>query len=156
MNGYSKIKIIGTAANSSRSNMDLSDLLSSYSSSSFPHPKTHTQIPHKSPTRPEEYSASSEKDVGSSFEVLKLSLSRTTSVSSASVALQSAVKRAFSIKRSSSFSERYCRIHDQSVTLASPTDGSYYEDHGAPERSVKKKKNSRTKILKACKKLLRL
>ncbi|KAJ0077842.1 hypothetical protein Patl1_36729 [Pistacia atlantica] len=145
--------------------MDLSDLLSSSSSSlSFPHqpPKKlsqnpETKIPQTNPTKPEEFSASSEQEHGSNFGGVKLS--RTTSVSSASVALQSAVKRAFSMKRSSSVSERYCRIHDQSVTLASPTDGIYYEDHGAPgnniERSVKRK-NSRTKILKACKRLLRL
>lgn len=58
------------------------------------------------------------------------------------------VKRAFSM-RSSSVSERYSRIHDQPVELASP-----FGDEGMQTRSVKKKK--RGNVLKACKRLFGL
>ncbi|KAF2320083.1 hypothetical protein GH714_023134 [Hevea brasiliensis] len=78
-------------------------------------------------------------------------LKRNSSVSSAS-ALHSAVKNAFSMRRSSSVSERYCRIHDQSLALPSPTND---EDDGSPTRSVKRK-NSRGRIIRACKKLIGL
>ncbi|KAJ9159015.1 hypothetical protein P3X46_024550 [Hevea brasiliensis] len=77
--------------------------------------------------------------------------SSVSSVSSAS-ALHSAVKNAFSMRRSSSVSERYCRIHDQSLALPSPT---HDEDDGFPTRSVKRKK-SRGRIIRACKKLIGL
>ncbi|XVF00562.1 hypothetical protein REPUB_Repub04eG0011200 [Reevesia pubescens] len=83
-------------------------------------------------------------------------LRRNSSVSSA-YALQAAVKRAFSMRRSSSVSERYCRIHDQSVTLASPFDDVKELDIAvSTRRSVKNKKNSRGKILKAWNKLFGL
>ncbi|OMO75147.1 hypothetical protein CCACVL1_16313 [Corchorus capsularis] len=80
-------------------------------------------------------------------------LKRNSSVSSA-YAVQAAVKRAFSMRRSSSVSERYCRIHDQSVTLSSPFDDEELYTNGI-RRSVKKK-NSSGKILKAWKKLFGL
>ncbi|KAF5744012.1 hypothetical protein HS088_TW08G00600 [Tripterygium wilfordii] len=72
------------------------------------------------------------------------------------------VNRAFSMRRSSSVSERYCRIHDQPLDSASPFNTAIdeYDDDGTLERtrSVKrnKKSSSRGKILKACKKLLGL
>lgn len=89
-------------------------------------------------------------------------LRRNCSVSSANYGLQSAVKRVFSMRRSSSVSERYCRIYDQSVTLASPihddiiaddqevgtTRSAYYKSHKQIKGSAK--------ILKACKRFLGL
>ena len=90
-------------------------------------------------------------------------LRRNCSVSSA-YGLQSAVKRVFSMRRSSSVSERYCRIHDQSVTLASPIYDYSEEQQGrdmmrdevGTMRSANKKKQIRgsTKIIKACKRFL--
>ncbi|GLT97059.1 hypothetical protein SLE2022_146440 [Rubroshorea leprosula] len=85
-------------------------------------------------------------------------LRRNNSVSSA-YALQAAVNRAFSTQRSSSVSERYSRIHDQSVTLETVQ----FDDEQEAEDTVetvrsgeKKKKRSRSKILKAWKKLFGL
>ncbi|KAI8025334.1 hypothetical protein LOK49_LG02G02800 [Camellia lanceoleosa] len=81
------------------------------------------------------------------------------------LALQSAVKRVFSMRRSSSVSEGYCRIHDQCATLSSSfddgDDGSegMYNNNAMQTRSVKKKKKKqhRTgKILKACKRIFGL
>lgn len=81
---------------------------------------------------------------------IKLSRNSTVSASSAaSHALQYTVKRAFSMRRSSSVSERYSRIHDQSVTVTSPI-----EDEDLADK--KKKKSSKSKIIKACKKLFGL
>ncbi|KAA8536590.1 hypothetical protein F0562_029068 [Nyssa sinensis] len=59
--------------------------------------------------------------------------------------LQTAVKRAFSMRRSSSVSQRYCMIHDQCVTVASPIDG---DDETMQTRSLKKRHRT-AKILKA-------
>lgn len=60
----------------------------------------------------------------------------------------SAVKRAFSMRRSSSVSERYCKIHDQSKMD--------YEEDDAPDmtgsmKKIKNKKRGGGKIFKACK-----
>lgn len=52
--------------------------------------------------------------------------------------------RAFSLRRSSSVSERYCRIHDQYALLAPPL-----EDDLESVRNSKKKRNSSGKVLKA-------
>ncbi|XP_041016314.1 uncharacterized protein LOC121258853 [Juglans microcarpa x Juglans regia] len=88
-------------------------------------------------------------------------LSRNCSVSSNS-GFQSAVKRALSMRRSSStVSERYCRIHDQSMTLASPTtdhDGDNTARASRRRRSSMDPKKHRPggKILKACKRLFGL
>ncbi|ESR44866.1 hypothetical protein KPL70_013814 [Citrus sinensis] len=85
---------------------------------------------------------------------IKLRRNSTVSASSAaSHALQYTVKRAFSMRRSSSVSERYSRIHDQSVTVTSP-----FEDEDLAEKKKRKKKTkiSKSKIIKACKKLFGL
>ncbi|KAK4739582.1 hypothetical protein R3W88_003279 [Solanum pinnatisectum] len=62
------------------------------------------------------------------------------------------VKRAFSMRRSSSVSEKYCRIHDQGFTISSPILDDVAEAH-EDSREKKKKKNGRGRILKACKRL---
>ncbi|KAJ6394913.1 hypothetical protein OIU77_024013 [Salix suchowensis] len=49
-------------------------------------------------------------------ERFSMKLRRNPSVSSSTSALQSAVKKAFSMGRSTSVSARYCRIHSQSIT----------------------------------------
>ncbi|EOX97042.1 hypothetical protein QUC31_015865 [Theobroma cacao] len=163
MNGYSKMKAVG---NGSSRSMDSSDLM--------PLPQTpkpissitpnHTEknqeinqvvIKNSNPiTTQQDSSEQEDEQEGNNEEMFGPKLRRNSSVSS-SYALQAAVKRAFSMRRSSSVSERYCRIHDQSVTLASPFDDEELDTTGT-RRSAKKKKNSRGKILKAWKKLFGL
>ncbi|GKV32137.1 hypothetical protein SLEP1_g40765 [Rubroshorea leprosula] len=85
-------------------------------------------------------------------------LKRNSSVSSA-YALQATVKRAFSMRRSSSVSERYRRIHDQSMIWETATfDGEEEADNtvGTARSAEKRKKHNRGKILKAWKKLFGL
>ncbi|KAK6805270.1 hypothetical protein RDI58_003055 [Solanum bulbocastanum] len=62
------------------------------------------------------------------------------------------VKRAFSMRRSSSVSEKYCRIHDQGFTISSPILDDVAEAH-EDSREKKKKKNGSGRILKACMRL---
>lgn len=93
------------------------------------------------------------------FGMAKLSRNRSVSVNTSSFNMfkiekqsTNAVKRVFSMRRSSSVSERYCRIHDQTVTVKSPL---HDDDEDVHSISVKKKKKySSSSILKACKRLL--
>ncbi|KAK4378704.1 hypothetical protein RND71_000566 [Anisodus tanguticus] len=62
------------------------------------------------------------------------------------------VKRVFSMRRSSSVSEKYCRIYDQGFTISSPVLDDVAEAHEGIEKK-KKKKNGSGRILKACKRL---
>ncbi|GFZ09563.1 hypothetical protein Acr_21g0001620 [Actinidia rufa] len=165
MNGYSRIKFIGS--NKSRS-IDFSDLISfpqTFKPTIPNHPSNkktqqtnqiiiNPSSPLQSPPNPK-----FEHENGERSGVV---LTRNSSVSSHRLyaqgnktTVQSAVKRAFSMRRSSSVTERYCRIHDQCDTLASPLDE---DEEGVGHYTVqarsmrKKKKQSRTgKILKACK-----
>ncbi|XP_019169011.1 PREDICTED: uncharacterized protein LOC109164909 [Ipomoea nil] len=77
------------------------------------------------------------------------------------------VKRAFSMRRSSSVSERYCRIHNQCATLSSPTIDdadmdSNNGDHAGETSPTSAEKISGTvkttseKFLRVCKRFLRL
>lgn len=157
MNGYSKIKAINTQKSRS---MDFSDVFS------FPQTqkaaKKTTSDPkskgHESSQIKESKTEKEDGDVnGEKFGAV---LSSNCSVSSTS-GLQSTVKRAFSVKRSSSVSERYCKIYDQSVTLASPIDaddddGDEGGDTMRATRGSMKKKHRGGKILKACKRLFGL
>ncbi|KAK3184250.1 hypothetical protein Dsin_031536 [Dipteronia sinensis] len=158
MNGYSRMKIIGTTKSRS---MDFSDLVSfpqsqKSTSKTTQNPKTKVQEPNnqiKKPATKQEEEEEEEKEEeeeeeedhhhqqGNVGDNVNNKLSRTRSVSSAS-----AMKRALSMRRSSSVSERYCRIHDQSLTFAaSPID-----DHEDQDVKKKKKKHSTSnKILKA-------
>ncbi|KAK9095871.1 hypothetical protein Sjap_021368 [Stephania japonica] len=77
-----------------------------------------------------------------------------------SVVIQSAVKRAFSMRRSCSVSEGYCRIYDQTV-MTSPTNDDVVDDGGHDDdlmnihaRSDVRKTKRGKKILRACKRLL--
>ncbi|CAN1305900.1 hypothetical protein LINPERPRIM_LOCUS26653 [Linum perenne] len=95
-------------------------------------------------------------------------LRRNSSVSSAATHLKKRAISSFSfsssnMRRSSSVSERYCRIHDQSSVFLPPASSSsptHYEtqkmdDPVSPSRSVKKKL-SKSGIVRACKKMLGL
>lgn len=93
-------------------------------------------------------------DVEAVGKVFGVVLGRSASVSSSSssssgLGFQGTMKRALSMRRSSSVSERYCRIHDQYMALA-PSIGEEVDE----EMKVNKKKKKKSKILRACKRLL--
>lgn len=77
-------------------------------------------------------------------------LERQGSKRSTTTSFQS-VKRVFSMRRSSSVSEKYCRIHDQGFTISSPVLDDVTEANEGME--MKKKKSGSGRILKACKRL---
>ncbi|KAI9107268.1 hypothetical protein K1719_021656 [Acacia pycnantha] len=170
MNGYSKINPSGN--NHKLRSTDFPDFFS------FPETlkSTGTEEPDQiekekaQKASPERAEAEEEDEDGEAVgehqdgEKFGVVLGRSASVSSSSAAtgFQGTMKKAFSMRRSSSVSERYCRIHDQYVALAPPIgeDGEG-ESNGGGRRSVmrwkKKKKQSGGgggKILRACKRLL--
>eukprot|EP00268_Persea_americana_P027360 TRINITY_DN2675_c0_g2_i1.p1 TRINITY_DN2675_c0_g2~~TRINITY_DN2675_c0_g2_i1.p1 ORF type:complete len:164 (-),score=46.78 TRINITY_DN2675_c0_g2_i1:360-851(-) len=160
MNGYSKINASTTIKSSKSRSIDFSDLsfspppsLPEPKQNPNPNPISKAQLPQYSKTHESLPDQEQEDEVGEVFGVI---LSRNCSVSSSSSQrfkvedpgnLQSAVKRAFSMRRSSSVSEGYCRIHDQSDPSFPPLD-----DVKMQTRSRKK----RGKIFKACKRLIGL
>ncbi|RDX97604.1 hypothetical protein CR513_19599, partial [Mucuna pruriens] len=88
--------------------------------------------------------SSEEEEGGERFGVI---LGRSVSLSSSSSTSSSSLKRAFSMRRSSSVTERYSRIHEEE---------DYTEITSPIPTSVNKKHTSGgAKILKACKRLLR-
>lgn len=173
MNKYSKIKL----TSKSRS-IDFADLqsfpLDPANPIKPPHINSKTQEP--SPLKPKSPPPNLQENDEKPDTTLNTTpsgvakLSRNRSVSAAkqtNLALQTAVQRAFSMRRSSSVSERYCRIHDQSLAISSPLFDSQVEEDEEEEmdhnnntkqtRSDKKKKKktySSGRILKACKRLL--
>ncbi|KAK8567795.1 hypothetical protein V6N13_105742 [Hibiscus sabdariffa] len=174
MNGYSYTKIkVEVAGNESSISME------SPPSNLMPTPEPETPKPTSNPTPkptknsdPTTQCSSEQEDDGDDDDdrtevtdngggekmFADPTLRRNSSVSSAyALQLQAAVKRAFSMRRSCSVSESYCRIHDQYVTLTSPLDEDEVSDISGTRRSAKKKKkNTRDKILKAWKKIFRL
>ncbi|CAH8363991.1 unnamed protein product [Eruca vesicaria subsp. sativa] len=84
---------------------------------------------------------------------MKPRLSRNRSVAASGKVLHSPMKTAMSMRRSSSVSERYCRIYDQSsVTFPLPFNEEDEDDD--KERMHKKKKSNNIKkkaFVKACK-----
>lgn len=89
--------------------------------------------------------------VSSATSANRFRLERQGSKSTTTPSFQS-VKRAFSMRRSSSVSEKYCRIHDQQFTVSSLIMDDVAEVHEDRE----KKKNGSGRILKACKRLFRI
>ncbi|KAL3620811.1 hypothetical protein CASFOL_035723 [Castilleja foliolosa] len=95
-----------------------------------------------------------ETETGDTYTEKKISgsgatkLRRYASISSSS---SSSVKRAFSIPRSSSFSERYRRIHGQYEDLSSLPDDEEFD-----QSYSKEKKSSSKRILKSCMRLFGL
>lgn len=168
MSRYSKMKLVNNSTKSR--SMDFSDL-----TSSPPETKTNPVEPQqtnlKTPeTKPqinnntlqnlndEDHKKSSNDG---RFGLAKLSRNRSVSVNTSNFNMfkiekqsTNAVKRVFSMRRSSSVSERYCRIHDQAVTVKSPL----HDDEDVHSTTSVKKKNkySSSSILKACKRLLRI
>ncbi|OVA03758.1 hypothetical protein BVC80_8847g1 [Macleaya cordata] len=179
MNGYSKIRVVRTTKSRS---IDFSDLISPSQNPkplTNPNPelsfKTHQTNNTKNRNRALDSTSKQEEqedeDVdGERFGVI---LSRNYSVSSFSTSktqklnnassekshkkptLQCAVRRAFSMRKSSAVSEDYCRIPDQFDPISSPTEEDD-EHHLNINTGSKKKKNNRSKILKVCKGLLGL
>ncbi|CAI9765302.1 unnamed protein product [Fraxinus pennsylvanica] len=148
MNGYSKTRYSNT--------IDSSSLLSSPQEIHKPNLNTSPNHSLESGIKTHDFSSDLEDENAIRKKFGALKLNRNGSISSFQLgskteSLQSAVKRAFSLRRSSSISERYCRIHDQYVALASPLD-----DDLESVSNSKKKKNSGGKILKACKRFFGL
>ncbi|KAK4339877.1 hypothetical protein RND71_041339 [Anisodus tanguticus] len=81
------------------------------------------------------------------FRLERQGSKKTTATTSTSF---QSVKRVFSMRRTSSVSEKYCRIHDQGFTILSPILDDVAEAH---EGSMEKKKKKSGRILKACKHL---
>ncbi|KAK9162052.1 hypothetical protein Syun_002954 [Stephania yunnanensis] len=182
MNGYSKIRLVG-GSNKSKS-IDFSDLYSPPKT-----PKSVTPASKQAPTHDSRGAhdlVSVEEESGVVGERFGVILRRNCSVSAVSskrfttiesnnniennnnnnkqrsVVIQSAVKRAFSMRRSSSVSEGYCRIYDQTVRTSPTNDHDVVVDHDEghdddlmnmhARSDVKKTKRGR-KILRACKRL---
>lgn len=160
MNGYTKIRLVSTTKSKS---MDFSDV--------FSPPHAPKPVPKLSPTPASPIQDENEgtqtvhengdgEGDGKTFGVI---LSRSCSTSStvskrfkadkqSTASIQSAVKRAFSMRRSTSVSEGYCRIYDHSdPTLGSPVDDT---DDGNPSMQTNfRKKKKGSKILRVCKSL---
>lgn len=90
--------------------------------------------------------------VSSAVSASRFRLERLGSKSATTTSSFESVKRAFSLRRSSSVSEKYCRIHNQGFTISSPILNDFSEAHEGMENN-KKKKNRSGRILKACKRL---
>jgi len=139
-NGYGRISSASDTTHKPRS-MD-------HSTSPFPQ----TQ---KQPVTTTQSSRKVEDGKGEIFGViLGRSASVSTRSSSASGVFEVTMKRAFSMGRSSSVSERYCRIHD--TAIASPIeDDDDDEVEGTARSKEERGVRMKIKILKACKRLLR-
>jgi hypothetical protein len=142
MNGYSKIGSSSTTTTSTHKSTRSIDFFS------FPPPQAQTPKPIRNlpPTTQRE-------DQGERFGVILGRSSSVSNSSSSSLAsgFQATMKRTFSVRRSSSsVTDRYCRIHDQSMAIAS--------DELDEDNNINNKTNrgTRGKILKACKRLFGL
>ncbi|KAI3445578.1 hypothetical protein Pfo_002243 [Paulownia fortunei] len=151
MNGYSRIKSLHSIESSD-------DFLSSPQTKHKTNPPQETKT-HEHPSQMEDGDASTEKRSGFGAPKFHRNSSVSSSSSSSTSSMQvSAVKKAFSMRRSSSVSERYCRIHDQHVALASPPDdeefGRGMDGHGFGSFNKEKRSgNGRKGILKSCKRI---
>ncbi|CAN8230719.1 unnamed protein product [Cochlearia groenlandica] len=104
--------------------------------------------------RPDLVETQTKKPDPEPIEMIKPKLSRNRSVSASSQAVPSATK--MSMRRSSSVSERYCRIYDQSsATWPLPFHEENEEDDDGNKDKVQSKKKSnnikRKTFVKACK-----
>ncbi|KGN56255.1 hypothetical protein Csa_011668 [Cucumis sativus] len=167
--GYSKIKAASKFKSRSIDYSDLSSLPHSLTFSAAVSNPTRTNRPQEPPhgRLPEEDEEvnDDECDRPRGATTAAATLCRNSSVSSSVSGFQSAVKRALSMRRSSSVAERYCRIHDQFATFASPIEDDEMEGGdwkergkigGSEIRKKKKKKNAAEKIVRACKRIFGL
>ncbi|XAR56297.1 hypothetical protein NMG60_11036731 [Bertholletia excelsa] len=151
-NSNSKMKLVGSTRARS---IDFSDLVHQI-------PKAHETKQMKTTNEsPPELEDGEEGYFGDKLDV---TLGRNRSVSSTTshrlsfqgtVALQNAMRKAFSMRRSSSVSERYGRIYDQCDERLLLPFGD--EGDGEDEKRRKKKQKRRSgRILKACKRIFGL
>ncbi|KAG8368861.1 hypothetical protein BUALT_Bualt15G0090700 [Buddleja alternifolia] len=153
MNGYSKIKSLKT--------IDSSDNFLSSSPHTYESNRKSTPPPQESKTSEIKNGvASIESRSGVGAPVLRKNYSVSSFSSSSSSSKVSALKRAFSVGRSSSVTERYCRIHDQHVALASPPDdedeGDGYNNGSFNKERKTKGGGGKRRIVKACKRIFGL
>ncbi|KAL7119658.1 hypothetical protein ACP275_02G075900 [Erythranthe tilingii] len=141
MSGYIKIETLNTINESSSSSSDYVSL-------------TRT-TKHKIDDEPSSENDSTEKV----FDFGAPKFDRNSTVSCfKSRHVSSSVKKAFSMRRSSSVSERYCRIHDQHVTLADEgfefgTLNKVEKTTGAGNNTNTNNNNKRGGIFKLCKRV---
>nr|GMC98332.1 Flavin-dependent thymidylate synthase [Ipomoea batatas] len=183
MNKYAKIK----ADSNSKSKSKSRSLESSADPKSFSNTTHHSQSPETQEfneikkeniiSRDSDFDDHQEQqDDSKSGSGFGVKLTRSSSVASSGAPQQRfrleragsrRVKKAFSMRRSSSVSERYCRIHNQCVTLSSPTydDGDMDSNNGdyagetsptSAEKISGTVKSTSEKLLRACKRFLRL
>lgn len=148
---------------------DIIDLESISKSQQSKNQETHDENENENEKENEDVIANEEKMKGNNNVPSGVKLSRACSVSSAASANRfrldrqgsrsattsssfQSVTRAFSMRRSSSVSEKYCRIHDQGFTISSPILDDVAEAYEGMDKK-KKKKNGSGRILKACKRL---
>ncbi|GAU24411.1 hypothetical protein TSUD_391200 [Trifolium subterraneum] len=170
MNGYSKIAT--TSTHKSRS-IDFSEFFS-FSAQT---PRRRNNTTHLPPTpirtttldqppanhnySPPQTQRQDEK--GERFGIIlgrSCSVSASSSSSSPASGFQATMKRAFSVRRSSSVTDRYCRIHDQSMSIApdelDEDDHINIDDDDATKNKTNRRRGTRGKILKACKRMFGL
>ncbi|KAL6545706.1 hypothetical protein OROGR_009580 [Orobanche gracilis] len=145
MSGYSRIKNLHPNESSS-SDCFLSSSQKKHKNNQQSQ-EFETREPHSEMKNGDTYKDSRSGSGGAKFR-------RNTSVSSSSSSSSSpssAVKRAFPIRRSSSVSDRYCRIRDQRVALSFPLDDEEFD-----QSFNKGKKSGHKGIFKSCKRIFGL
>ncbi|KAI3752656.1 hypothetical protein L2E82_24691 [Cichorium intybus] len=160
MKGYSKMQLIDSPTSTKSRSIDFSDLNSipiSIKTSKFtPKSKPSTIAdPTNSISEYDDHGNKHEEQLeeDNSFQNAASSINPDTGFNREkknSNKLQATVKRAFSMRRSSSISEKYCRIHDHSLNLQTQ-----YEDE-EEESQVKGSENKKGSVLKACKRIFRI
>ncbi|CAI9294220.1 unnamed protein product [Lactuca saligna] len=131
MKGYSKMQLIDESPTSTRSTPPTS------SNSQYDDYNNHHELQQKEEDKSFPNATSSIPDTR---------FNREKKISSN---LQTTVKKAFSMRRSSSISEKYYRIHDHSLNLQS-------ECEDEEESQVKGSTNKKGSVLKACKRIFRI
>ncbi|MED6143132.1 hypothetical protein PIB30_003842 [Stylosanthes scabra] len=118
----------------------------------------YSKITASTKSRSIDYFSSDSFPHGGGGERFGVILGRSGSVSSASSSSSSYgggfLKKAFSMRRSSSVSERYCRIHDQYMAITSP-DNEIIITRSVKTKNIKHSSNNNgrgggSKIFKAC------
>ncbi|CAL9175017.1 uncharacterized protein LOC135611992 [Musa acuminata AAA Group] len=162
MGGYSRMGVVTGSTAKSRS-MEFSDpTFFSPPPKEAPEPQQKEAagvikpVDHFSWLQQQEEEEEEEEEGGQRFGVI---LSRTCSsasqrFSNGSTGLQSAVMRAFSMRRSSSVREGYCRIHDTGDEDGGADLMDEEEEQQQQMRYSRKKKKNKGKFLRACKRLL--
>ncbi|KAI4337636.1 hypothetical protein L6164_016024 [Bauhinia variegata] len=157
MNGYTKIGNIHKSRSTDFSDVPPFPETPKSSRKHVPSPTTKPEEPVQLKKSNTEKNSSPERvdedEKGERFGVI---LGRSGSVSSASSRFQATMKRAFSMRRSSSVSDRYSRIHDQYMALAPAIGNDEVGGDETESRRSMKKKHRGGKIFRAWKRLIGL